>query len=149
MPRAPVVAFLVAAVGALAAGCSGQAEGLRRIDALVAAIPRYPGAHLTQRQDSATDYKIASDRYVRARPYGSVLYYDVSARSGALEGWFRRVMLHGRFTCRAGDRGAKGTIWLRCRRGHEVVNVFVETDHYELDVWADDRRAPIPTVPGD
>ena len=148
MPRAPVVAFLVAAVGALAAGCSGQAEGLadRRVRGRDSALPR--GAP-TQRQDSATDYKIASDRYVRARPYGSVLYYDVSARSGALEGWFRRVTLHGRFTCRAGDRGAKGTIWLRCRRGHEVVNVFVETNHYELDVWADDRRAPIPTAPGD
>jgi hypothetical protein len=159
MPRTPVVAVGLVAT-AVAGGCLGggspygryqhRADELRRIDALVASIPRYPGAVLTWRQNSATDYKVTRERYVQAKPYGSMFYYDVAAGSGALERWFRHVLARRRFHCRVGERGAKGAVWLWCRRGPQVVNVFIgNQDHYELDVRADDRRAPIPTVPGD
>jgi hypothetical protein len=154
MPAAVVGLVLTALPGGC--GDSGygryqhRAEELRRIDALVASVGRYPGARLTRRQDSATDYRVTRERYVQAKPYGSALYYDVSASSGAVERWFRQAMARRRFQCRASDRGAKGAMWLWCRRRHQVVNVYVANQgHYELDVHADDRRAPIPTVPGD
>jgi hypothetical protein len=154
MPAAVVGLVLTALPG----GCGDSGYGryqhraaeLRHIDALVASIGRYPGAHLIRRQDSATDYRVTLERYVQAKPYGSAFYYDVSAGSGELERWVRQVMTKRRFRCRASDRGAEGAMWLRCRRGHAVVNAYVANrDHYELDVLADARRAPIPTVPGD
>jgi hypothetical protein len=55
-----------------------------------------------------------------------------------------------RFTCQFHRRTRNVPYGFACRRNHQVVNAYIaDNGHYELDVWADDRRAPIPTVPGD
>jgi hypothetical protein len=129
-----------------------KTAAIRKIDALVATIPQYPGARQTASQYFGTSYKISASDYIEAEPYSSALYYDLaSSVSGAtLQRYFRRVMHDRRWSCRFRHRSRGVPYGFGCTRQGAVVSAYIaDHGHYELDVKADHPRPPIKTVPGD
>jgi hypothetical protein len=125
---------------------------IEKIEALVATIPQYPGAHRTMSQWFGTSYKLSYDRYIQAEPYWSALYYDLSqAVTGAtLQRYFRRVMHARGWSCRFHRRSPGVPYGFGCvRRGAVVGGYIADHGHYELDVSTNQPRPPIKTVPGD
>jgi hypothetical protein len=125
---------------------------IEKIEALVATIPQYPGAHRVMSQWFGTSYKLSYDTYIEAEPYSSALYYDLSKSvSGAtLQRYFRRVMQAGGWRCRFQHRSRGVPYGFGCARRGAVVGAYIaDHGHYELDVATNQPRPPIKTVPGD
>jgi hypothetical protein len=125
---------------------------IQKIEALVATIPQYPGAHRTASQWFGTSYKISYDRYIDAEPYSSALYYDLSKSvTGAkLQRYFRRVMEARGWACRFQHRSKGVPYGFACgRRGAAVGAYIADHGHYELDVATNQPFPPIKTVGGD
>jgi hypothetical protein len=125
---------------------------IEKIEALVATIPQYPGAHRTTSQWSGTSYKLSYDRYIEAEPYSGDLYYDLSQSvTGAmLQRYFRRVMRARGWMCTFKLRSQGVPYGFACsRRGATVGAYIADHGHYELDVATNQERPPIKTVGGD
>ena len=165
MSRAPKLSLILSFVAVIAVGCLGANPGptryarylqrerdLRRIDRLVASIPAYPRAHLTMRRDAATSYKISASSYLEAAPYSSDLYYDIDAPASGnrVQRHFRRALTGTGWICQFNIRAPGDPYGFHCRRGTSNISAFIaDHSHYELVVFADTTRAPIPVVPGD
>ena len=122
------------------------------IEALVATIPQYPGAHRTGSQWFGSSYKLSATSYIEAEPYSSALYYDLSTSvTGAtLQRYFRRVMIARGWNCSFQHRSRGVPYGFACdRRGASVGAYFADRGHYEFDVSTAQPRPPIPTVGGD
>ncbi len=155
--RVPVLALL--ALATLASGCLGgssryaryqdRGRALDATDAMVAAIPQFPGAHLVGRSDDATTYRVSTEREIEARPYGRVLDYTVPAghSGGDVQRWFRAVLTSRRWSCRFQRRVRGVPYGFSCTQGAREIGASIADDgHYELDASADTRPAPITTV---
>jgi hypothetical protein len=127
-------------------------RAIAKIEALVATIPQYPGAHRTTSQWFGTSYKPLYDRYIEAEPYSSALYYDLSksVTGATLQRSFRRVMHARGWSCRFRHRSPGVPSGFGCVRRGAVVSAYIaDQGHYELDVATKQPRPPIKTVPGD
>ena len=144
----------------LASGCGGgtsryaayqdKKAAVRKIDAVIAGLPAYTGAHVRLRQDWGRWYHVPSDDFIEAEPYTSILYVDVAktASRAALRSYFRSGLEGRGWNC-SYSRRPRALYVLHCERGKASVTFRLTNGHYELYVAADPARPPIPTVPGD
>ncbi len=144
----------------LASGCGGgtsryaayqdKKAAVRKIDAVIAGLPAYTGAHVRLRQDWGRWYHVPSDDFIEAEPYTSILYVDVAktASGAALRSYFRSGLEGRGWNC-SYSRRPRPPYVLHCERGKASVTFRLTNGHYELYVAADPARPPIPTVPGD
>jgi hypothetical protein len=144
----------------LAAGCGGgtsryakyqdKKSAVRQIDAVIAGLPAYAGAHVSERQDSGRSYHVPSDDFIEAAPYMSVLYVDVApaVAGSTLKRYFRKGLVARGWSCAPSPR-MRSPFVVHCVHGQASVTYRIVNGHYELHVAADHRRPPIRTVPGD
>lgn len=155
--RAATIVVLVLAV--LVAGCGGSSRyapfqdkkaAVRRIDAVIAELPAYAGAHVAERQDIGASYHVPSDDFIEAEPYTSTLYVTVAKTvSGvALRRYFRGGLIARGWGCSPSRRTSAPYV-VHCVRGRASVTFRLSTGGYELHVAAEHTRPPIRTVPGD
>jgi hypothetical protein len=162
--RRGCVPALTLVLAVLASGCVGSSSryaryqdrgaALKATDAMLAAIPQFPNAHLLQRRDDATTYRVRSGHEIEAKPYARVLDYDVPAghSGGDVQRWFRAVLTARRWRCLFNRRVRGVPYGFSCTSGGREIGAYIADDgHYELDASADTRPAPIATVatPGD
>jgi hypothetical protein len=150
----------VLALALLAAACGGGSSryamyqdkkaSVRKIDAVIAGLPAYPGADVGERQDTGKSYHAAPDDFIEAEPYMSILYVDVarSVSRGTLRRFFRIGLVARGWRC-SPSRSTPMPYVLHCVRGPASVTFRITDGHYELYVQADHVRPPIETVPGD
>jgi hypothetical protein len=152
-------AIVVLALPVLIAGCGGSSRyapfqdkkaAIRRIDAVIAGLPGYAGAHVAERQDIGASYHVPSDDFIEAEPYTSTLYVTVAKTvSGeGLRRYFRGGLITRGWSCSPSRRTSEPYV-VHCVRGSATVTFRLSTGGYELHVVADHTRPPIRTVPGD
>jgi hypothetical protein len=159
MPRV-IVHVAVVALLLLVSGCGGgtgryamyqdKKASIHRIDAVIAGLPVYAGAHVRERQDIGRSYHVPSGDFIEAAPYMSTLYVDVAGTvsGAALRSYFRSGLQARGWRC-APSRRTSAPYVVHCVRGQASVTFRLTNGHYELYVAADHVRPPIPTVPGD
>ena len=111
---------------------------IAKVEALVATIPQYPGAHRTMSQFFGASYKLTDSTYIEAEPYWSALYYDLSqsVTGATLQRYFRRVLHASRLELSfpPSRAGRAATASAASVAGRSSARTSRDHGHYELDV---------------
>jgi hypothetical protein len=158
--RSSTIAAVVL-LAVLAASCGGGSSryskyqdkdaSVRKIDALLATVPQYPGARRQMRQIFSGSYHVAPDDFISAEPYTGDFYYATPTVVAAptIRRYFRRVMASHGWSCRFPKHSSGPRLRFGCTRGRGELAGFVADQGYGLQVGIGQKRPPIKTIPGD